>query len=197
MSFPEMEETNMNRRIAIGVALLLLMATAGRAQEKAAAAKDKLTPLKVQVVFSEFEGEKKVASLPYTLLVNASEELRRSGDAMIRVGVRIPIITQVKEGPAVQYIDVGTNIDADAEIQPEGRFLLVLSVRRSFVYSPEGEKRLPEVSSQVASGNPILRSFDARFHLLLKDGETIQSTLATDPVSGRVMKVDVTLTIVK
>ena len=74
---------------------------------------------------------------------------------------------------------------------------LELGVRRSFVYSPEGEKRLPEVSIQVASGNPILRNFDADFRLLFKDGETIQSTLATDPVSGRVMKVDVTLTVVK
>lgn len=186
----------MNRRIAIAVALLLLLATAGRAQEKASQDKAKLTPLRVQVVFSEFEGEKKVASLPYTLLVNAPDELRRGEAAKMRVGVRIPIITQGKDGPATQYIDVGTNIDAVAAAMADGRFLLELGVRRSFVYSP-AEKGLPEVSSQVASGNPILRNFDAEFRLLVRDGETIQSTMATDPVSGRVMKVDVTLNVVK
>lgn len=182
----------MNRRIAIAVALLLLLATAAGAQEKG-----KLIPLKVQVVFSEFEGERKVASLPYTLWVNAADEVRRNEVSKMRVGVRIPILTQGKDGPAVQYIDVGTNIDAMAAAQSDGRFLLELGVRRSFVYSPEGERKLPEVSSQVASGNPILRNFDAEFRLLFKDGETIQSTMATDPVSGRVMKVDVTLAVAK
>ena len=154
----------MKRRMAIGVALLLLLATAGKAQEKG-----KLTPLKVQVVFSEYEGEKKVASLPYSLWVNAAEELRGSEASKVRVGVRIPIITQGKDGPATQYIDVGTNIDVAAAALTDGRFLLELGVRRSFVYSPEGERRLPEVSIQVASGNPILRNFDAGFRLLLKD----------------------------
>ena len=186
----------MNRRIAVGIALLLLVALTGRAQEKGSQEKGKLIPLKVQVVFSEYEGEKKVANLPYVVLVNAAEELRRGDASRIRVGVRIPIVTQGKDGPATQYIDVGTNIDAVAQSFADGRFLLELGVRRSFVYSPD-EKRLPEVSSQVASGNPILRNFDAEFHLLFRDGETIQSTLATDPVSRRVLKVDVTLTVVK
>lgn len=191
----------MNRRIAIGVALLLLLASVGWAQEKVSQGKDKLTPLKVQVVFSEYEGEKKVASLPYTLLVNATEGMWESHAffAKLRVGVRVPVVTTVQNNPnpSMQYLDVGTNIDAGAAALADGRFLLELGVRRSFVYSPEGEKRLPEVSIQVASGNPILRNFDAEFRLLFKDGETIQSTLATDPVSGRVMNVDVTLTVVK
>ena len=190
----------MIRRIAIALGLILLLASAGRAQEKASPEKGKLTPLKVQVVFSEYDGERKVASLPYTLSVNATEGMWESHAffAKLRVGVRVPITTTVQGGnTAVQYIDVGTNIDAGAGTLPDGRFLLDLGVRRSFIYSPEGEKKLGEISSQVASGNPIIRNFDAEFRLLLKDGETVQSTLAADPVSGRILKVEVTLTVVR
>ena len=60
-----------------GLALLLLVPAAG-AQEKEkteapapAEAHARFTPLRVQVVFSKYQGEKRVASLPYTLTCNA------------------------------------------------------------------------------------------------------------------------------
>ena len=177
------------RAVAV-VALLALVAAASPAQEK-----PKLVPLKVQVVFSEFEGERKVANLPYSLLANATEGARGERSSL-RIGVRVPIRTQTKDGPATQYLDVGTYIDCIAEPYGEGKFALHLNVRRSFIYSPAGDKKSEELPAEV-EGTPIFRNFDADFRIILKDGETIQSMWATDPVSGRVLKVDVTLNVVK
>src|SRR6266446_10242137 len=70
------------------------------------------TPVKVQIVFTEFEGDKKVKSLPYTLYINALDapELK-PGWVKLRVGSRVPIYTGgTKEN--MTYLDVGTNIDA-------------------------------------------------------------------------------------
>ena len=39
--------------------------------DKAAEVKKTITPLRIQVVFNEFDGDKRITSLPYTLMVNA------------------------------------------------------------------------------------------------------------------------------
>lgn len=180
-------------KVVLATALLALFAIPGRAQEKAT-----LTPLKVQVVFSEYEAEKKVANLPYALLVNAGEG-KRGERSSIRVGVRVPISTQGKEGPTTQYLNVGTDIDATAEFVGEGRYALALNLRRSFIYSPSEKTgtqyALP--ADQPVPTTPMLRHFEAEFQILCRDGETVQTTWATDPVSGRTLKVDVTLNVVK
>ena len=44
-----------------------------------------MTPLKVQVVVSRYDGEKKLASMPYTLLVNAGD---RDNRVTLRMGCR-------------------------------------------------------------------------------------------------------------
>ena len=180
----------MTGRIAL-LGLVLLLAVAGRAQEKA---KETLTPLKLQVVFSEYDGERKISSIPYTLSLNALGD-RLGGRSKIRVGVRVPLVVVTKDAN-VQYQNVGTDIDASGQSLENGQFKLDLSVRRSLVYSPEDNKPQGGLGASL-SPTPIFREFWAEYDLLMKDGQTIQSTLATDPVSGRVMKVDVTLTVVK
>lgn len=169
---------------------VLLVPATGHAQQKS-----KLIPLKLQVVFSEFEGEKKVSSIPYMLSVTAGEEARGAG-SKIRVGVRVPLLVQMKEGAQTQYQNVGTDIDSFAQSLGDGNFKIILSVSRSFVYSPGG-KLGDLMPDQQVSTTPIFRDFRAEFDLLLKDGQTVQSAMATDPVSGRVLKVDVTITLVK
>ena len=77
-----------------------------------------VTPLRVQVVFTEFDGEKKVSSLPYTLSVNADER-RANPTSQIRNGARIPIQTDKDK---FTYLDIGTNIDCSAVQQDDGRF---------------------------------------------------------------------------
>ena len=155
-----------------------------------------ITPLRVQVVFTEFDGEKKISNLPYTFLVNADD---RGSPAVVRMGLRVPIETSSNTGvKQFQYMDVGTNIDGRAEKTGDGRFLLRLGVERSSVYVPGTEGKTAAVGgSEISSGQPIVQQFRTQANLLIRDGQTIQSTVATDPVTGHVIKIDVTLTVLK
>jgi len=159
------------------------------------------TPLVVQVVFTEYEGEKKVSSLPYTLNVSSSKSSGANRDServSLRMGLRVPIMVggTDKSGSvssSFQYQDVGTNIDCTAYPVEGGTFNLVLRVARSSLYeSGVKTNAVPEIAQQ-----PIFSHFDSDLSLDMRDGQTIQSTMATDPISGRTLKVDVTLHVVK
>lgn len=161
-----------------------------------------ITPLRVQVVLAEYEGEKKISSLPYTLLVNA-EAGSRGQVARLRMGLRVPIASGSAPGPGgtpintqFQYQDVGTNLDCWASKEQDGRFNLHLSVERSSVYSPS-TGRLSIGGNEVSGGHPVIQTFRSEHDLLIHDGQTMQSTAATDPVSGRVTKADVTVNVIK
>lgn len=152
-------------------------------------------PVKVTVVFAEYEGDKKTKSLPYTLYVNApdSPELKTPWVKM-RVGSRLPVYTGDKG--QFTYLDVGTNIDALAAHTPEGNFLLRLTLERS---SAEGYALIPEQTDPHAASfkEPIIHSFRSELDLKLREGQVMESTMATDPVSAKVMKVEVSLSVVK
>jgi hypothetical protein len=173
------------------------------AQDKPAIAE--ITPLRVQVVISRFQGDKKISSLPYTLSVNATttNESRLFGRANLRMGSKIPITMMapptvdgkpvsgmMTTGP-IQYQDVGTNIDCGVSGTGDGRFRLDITVDDSSVYPDD---RPPEGG---AKGSPSFRSFRATDSMILKDGGTAQFTTATDKVNGEIVKVDVTLTVMK
>jgi hypothetical protein len=154
----------------------------------------------VQVLFSEFDGEKKISSLPYTFLVNADDN---SGPpAALRMGLRVPVATGSRPGADApvqwQYVDMGTNLDGWAEKTSDGRFVLRLGVEKSSAYSPgSGEKPASVAGREVNNAQPVIQSFRTQIHLVMRDGQTIQSTVSTDPVTGHVLKVDVTLNVVK
>ena len=190
----------MTRRIqALTLALLVVGASIGaaHAQDKAAdsTATTPPVPLKLQVVISRFEGEKKISSMPYMLSVNAG----RGGS--LRMGTRVPIastsFTSIATGGAgvnpltsYQYTDIGTNIDCGTAVINDGRFRVDLTIDDSSVY-PEDQVRTSNTD------RPSFRSFRATNSMVLKDGQTTQFTSAVDKVTGIVTKVDVTLTVVK
>jgi hypothetical protein len=167
------------------------------------------TPLRVQVVFSKYQGETKVASLPYTLTCNTGERQA----AVLRMGIEVPVpVARLKEGApttSFEYKNVGTNIDCRAGMaSPDGRFRLDLAVEQSSIYSVPDEKarRVPSVGGEGKSGGvtdvgiggvPMFRTFRSTFNPILRDGQTVQYTSATDPVSGEVVKIDVTVNVVK
>ena len=169
-----------------------------RAQDKPAApskeAKAPVVPLKVQVVISRYQGEKKISSMPYNLSMNAGNR------STLRMGTQVPLMMltpapvvdgkPVPQMGAIQYKDVGTNLDCSSTALDDGRFLLSISVVDSSVYPDEP-------AAGGAKGNPSFRSFRASNSMVLKNGETGQFTTATDKVSGETVKVDVTLTVVK
>jgi len=203
--------TKHRQTLAIIVAFALAPTAVVRTQDKAASPPSggSATPLKVQVVISRYQGEKKVSSLPYALSVTgggggvdrAITGPEFVGRANLRMGTKIPVM-MVTPAPVVdgqkppqvgpiQYQDVGTNIDCAVWAMADGRFRVEVSIDDSSVYPDEKD------TPGVVRGSPSFRSFRASDAMLLKDGATGQFTTATDKVSGEVVKVDVTLTVVK
>jgi hypothetical protein len=90
--------------------------------------------------------------------------------------------------PSVAFKDVGTNLDCDAEILEGGRYKLDFSLEQGSLASGDWG---------VVSSTPVLRSFLSRSTLILRDGQTGRYVAATDPVSGEVLQIDVTLNVVK
>jgi hypothetical protein len=156
--------------------------------------------LKVQVTITESEGEKKVVNLPYTFYMKAGEGGSASPWTKVRMGSRVPVYVG-KDG-GMQYIDVGTNIDARGFAGEDGRFDISLNLERSWV---EGDVAVPMERptgqpTDTRAGQfrePVIRQFKTELALTLKDGQSIQSTMATDPLSGKVLAINVTMNVVK
>jgi hypothetical protein len=163
-----------------------------KTEEKAETRHD-VMPLRVQVVIAEYEGDKKLTSLPYTLLVNA-ESPNRGPKASIRMGLRVPINMGANQ---FQYQDVGTNLDAWATKSEDGRFSLHLAVDRSSTYASDANRGAATGGSDIKAAQPVIQGFRTELDLLLRDGQSMQTTAATDPVSGRVTKVDVSINVLK
>jgi len=156
--------------------------------------------LKIQVTFAENQGEKKIANLPYTFYVQAGDGGAHSPWTKMRMGSRVPVVTG-KEG-GLQYLDVGTNIDARGIASEGGKFDVMLNLERSWV---EGDVAVPvEKSAGTAGGQnpgqfyqPIIRQFKTELTLPMRDGQTVQTTQASDPLSGRVLTITATMNVVK
>jgi hypothetical protein len=158
------------------------------------------TAIKVQIVFSEFEGDKKTKSLPYVMYINAPDSTElRAGWVKFRIGSRLPIYVGKNE---MQYMDVGTNVDARAAYTGEGHVLLQLILERSWV---EGEVSVPVTKADASPSDPsgghfqepIIRGFKSELDMKLREGQPVESTVATDPISGKVVKVEISFTAVK
>jgi type II secretory pathway component GspD/PulD (secretin) len=163
-------------------------------------------PAKVQakltLVFSRFQGEKKLSSVPYVVPFTANDI-----PTSIRMGTRIPIVSTVFSAPAAggaatipqssySYQNVGTEIDCNATTMEDGTFLVNLTVTDSSVYYPDKSESAAAAAS-ATTGAPAFRNFSAKFTALLHDGQTTQYVAATDPVSGQVVKIDATLNLLK
>lgn len=152
------------------------------------------TPLKITVTFTEFEGDKKVKSLPYTMIVVADGGPAK---AVLKVGSRVPVYVGKEHG--MQYIDIGSSIDCQASRANDNRFNIRLVLERSWVDGGVSVSVDPGASSQSAGQfqEPIVRQFKTELALILRDGQTVESAFATDPLSGKVFKMEVTLNLLK
>jgi hypothetical protein len=152
-------------------------------------------PIKVQLVISEYDGDKKISSMPYTFMAIAGEEkVGRTYSTSLRTGVRIPIETDGKDQKTT-YMDVGSNIDCDVHTEGDGRFHVFVIFDRSALYpnkSSEGERLVAE-----PNGLPLIRQFRTAENLILKDGQTSENLLSTDPLNGHTLRVSVTINVQK
>jgi hypothetical protein len=159
--------------------------------------------VKLTLVFSRYQGEKKLSSVPYVVPVTTNDV-----PTSIRMGTRVPVVSTVfaagSQGAAASvpqasytYQNVGTEIDCNATTMDDGgTFLFNVTVSDSSVYYPD-KSEAPAVAASPLNGIPAFRNFSAKFSAVLRDGQSVQYVAATDPVSGQVVRVDATLNVLK
>ena len=166
-----------------------------------------LVPLKVLIVISRYQGEKRVSTLPYTLSVNANDGApQMNGEfvstmARLRTGASVPVPSMgtPKESPIVgpvgpvQYKSIGTNIDCRARSTDDGRFRVDISIEDTSVYG-EGQTAQGAPSMKDI---PSFRTFQTSNAVILRDGQSTEFTAAADRITGDVTKVAVTVTVIK
>jgi hypothetical protein len=182
------------RNAMILILLFLAQAASAGAGEKAEGAGKIPVPLKIDVVFARYQGERKESSIPYTFRVNTDERPLLNAvnnGTRLRMGIQVPVA--VKEKGDVQYNNVGTDIDCSAQEVGQGRFRINLGIEQSSIYADGDAQGVPSLASKT----PLFRQFRSQESLLLRDGEMEQYAMATDPVSGEVLKVTVKLTVIR
>jgi hypothetical protein len=193
-------------------ALLLFSAPATKAQDKPPTephAPEVIVPANLQIVLTEYDGTKKISSMPYTIPLVLSHSALYSS---LRMGVRVPVNTSSKTGESsLTYVDVGTNIDVgdidyrlDHVQEIPGRFTVDVKIDRSSLYVPSRDKDghidggKDWTAGDPPPGNePMIRQFRGDVTLLLRDGQEAEATVATDPLTGRVLKVEAVLSVLK
>jgi hypothetical protein len=162
------------------------------AAKPAAPARNLVTPMRLQVTVSRYQGEKKISSLPYSLSVSMG-----GPRVQFRVGAQVPIATTtVNDGtktPSYSYRDVGIGIDVmNQNVVEPGLYRMEVHVNDNSISSSSQIQGSPAIT-----GVPIFRTFSTNGTVILRDGQTTQLTTAADPITGEIMRVDVTLTAAK
>jgi len=185
-----------SRIIRYLIVFIVLGASAGSvaAQDKPASPTQQaasgaaLIPVRLQLVLSRFQGDKKVSSMPYTLQLTVDER----DITNLRMGTDVPVATG---SGGFNYRAVGTNIDCRVSRGiGEGQYRAHITITDSAVRFPDKQESTP---APAGSSAPAFRTFTANFIIVLRDGQTAQYTSASDTASGEVLKVDATLTVLK
>jgi len=161
--------------------------------------------LKLQVTVSRYVGNNRTSSQPYALTLVPNE----SGS--IKLGVEVPVPAAYtyttsnsttlnanstppsNAQPSYTMQQVGTQIDANASPQPDGRYKLRLTVtERSALPAPQATEQGARIATVPSFRNVVFGST-----VYLGDGQSTQFSSATDKVSGEVFKVDLSLTLEK
>jgi hypothetical protein len=171
-----------------------------RAQQPQSAPKAALVPLEVEVVLARYQGDRKISSIPYMLNVNANGD-----QTTLSMGTEVPVaatsFTPAAQGgqqPAplrsYNYRSIGTLITLKASSTADNLYQLQLNVEDSSVFSPDARQ---STIVPLMPDMPVFRSFRGVNSVLLKDGQARQYTVATDRVTGEVLKVDVSVKVLK
>jgi hypothetical protein len=162
--------------------------------------------LRLSVVISRFDGDKKVGNLPFVLMIVPSpvpaptddpRGIRDGDQTSLQMGSDFPVpsttVTDGKTVASITYRSLGTNITAAGRMLDEGRFNVSISVQDSQLMS----EPMPGSAAGRGDSVPRFQNFRSQNRLILRDGQTVQYTAAADKVSGEVVKVDVTLNVIK
>jgi len=180
----------MRKRIGIYACAAVLATGLGAAAQDTPGAKpqeaEKAPGKRLRVQFEETrqKGDATAASRPWSLLLHAD-----AGRARLFIGTQAAITWTEKDGPTTIFKNVGVTAEVTVTTLPDGRYAVdgwfEASQRRGM---PTGAGEAP-----VTAGNPILQAVQAQARLTLREGETVPVASAVDPVTGELVRVDLTL----
>lgn len=174
-------------------------------------------PAKVDVVLERYQGDKKVASMPFSVWVTGGAQGRSPSSGSVRIGVDVPIgsttETRGSNQPngqgrsatttAPQYRTVGTSIDCYLKGADDGKYSLEVRLDDSSIFEPVtlrdagASGRGPAGTPSRSADSSAFRTFSFDSTLPMRDGQTAEFVNATDKITGEVVKAIVTLTIAK
>jgi hypothetical protein len=181
------------------VTLFAISAATVRAQEKPKA--DAQTEdvarvfvrVKVQFVLNEFDGDKKIATLPYSFLMNTEKEKGLNSphySSYVRSGVRLA--TSPDKDGKPQYLDIGSNIDCALTSDDAGRYLMRFSFERASLAPPgRNDSKADPALNYAGFALPTFRSTGL---VPLKEGQATEVMSAVDPLTGHISTLTVTIT---
>ena len=140
--------------------------------------------LRAQFVLTRRQGEKKTASRPYSVVLQAGGETT----ATVFSGSQLPLqVSNQGQGelprPTIALKDVGAGAHFNAQLGGDGRY-------RVDLWFSDGS-----LASQGAS--PTLLAFESEARLFMQLGETVTVGSVVDPQTGDVVEVDLTIEAVK
>jgi Flp pilus assembly secretin CpaC len=131
--------------------------------------------LRARVVLSRRQGERRIASRPYAVVVQAEAEKA----AHVFSGSMLPVEVSYQGQPTVMLKDIGAGLRLDAHRTPDGRYRLDLSIS--------------DGTLAAALGSPRVQAFRVESRLYLRVGETVVVASAADPQTGEVVEAELTL----
>lgn len=179
---------------------LLLGVVPAMAQQPAAAPPRDSPTFKVDVVFSRFQGTKRISTMPYSLVVNSSQPDERSNLTNLRVGVDAPTgreTSSTQNGVTTtspEYKYVGTNIDCWITDRNTPTYEVHLNLQD---YSLASQANGDTSTSAPARFDLAIRRFGVSNTLTMRDGQTVEFSVGTDPVTGETIRASVTIAALK
>jgi hypothetical protein len=176
----------MSKMMGIYAGALVLAATpfahAQSPQAKAPGDEKALGP-RVRVEFRETrqEGAASSTTRSCSLLLHAD-----GAPAWVFVGAQAPITTNAGGTATTSLKNVGLSVHVGVETRPDGRYGLRASFEESSPLAVVAEASRP-------GRNPIINALRGESQLVLRAGETAPFASAVDPVTGEVVRVDVTV----
>jgi hypothetical protein len=193
-----------------GVVLGLMVVTAGTLMAQQVPAVRPPLPIrsyKVEVVLSRSQGDKKISNMPF-VLYGATGSGSSYARMSLRLGVDVPVgASTVTKGSAnsnqtstesststhADYRNVGTQIDCTVSEPVDGAYPVQINIQDSSIFGADGDTK-----PGLRLTDPMaFRTFSFGNSLPIKDGQTVEFVSAIDKISGEVLKVTVTLTVVK
>ena len=174
----------MRKTIAVCVGAALLATGSVAAAEEAASAKPPGKRLRLQFQETRQRGDVAGTSRTSSLLLHAD-----AGSARLFVGTQLAITQNEKDATTTNFKNVGLTARVGVVALPDGRYRLDAEYEDS-------QKRgvtVERAPGPVTAGNPVLQVVKARSGFVLREGESVPFASATDPVTGEVVRVELSL----